>query len=92
VYGVGGVTVYVLRGLTRLMSGFDKSPVVSECDESVVRALLYAAQLEVSDRELEWFVAEYRTLRALADAMYIPELDSITPAVFFDPAEPPTEE
>jgi len=61
------------------MSSFDKSPAVPECEESVVRALLYAAQLQVSDRELEWFVAEYRTLRPLADAMYIPELDSVPP-------------
>jgi hypothetical protein len=51
-----------------------------------VRALLGAAQLTVSDDELERFIAVYPTMRAQADSLYLPHLKNEEPALGFDPA------
>ena len=52
--------------------------------ESTVRALLGAAQLTLSDAELELFVKIYPELRAGADGMYLPEVRYEEPALNFD--------
>lgn len=53
-------------------------------DEEIVTALLAAAKLSVSDREKAVFVADYPVLRAGADALYLPELEFVSPAERFD--------
>jgi transcriptional regulator GlxA family with amidase domain len=50
-----------------------------------VRALLDAAQLTVSSEEFDRFVGLYPALRAQADALYLPDMDSECPALAFDP-------
>lgn len=60
-------------------------PVTTENSAAVVRALLDAAQLTVSDEEFERFVAIYPIMRAQADALYLPELESEAPCLHFDP-------
>lgn len=50
-----------------------------------VRALLDAAQLTVSTEEFARFVGMYPALRAQADALYLPGMDSECPALAFDP-------
>jgi hypothetical protein len=52
---------------------------------TIVRALLDAAQLTVSDDEFERFVTVYPIMRAQADAMYLPELEPEAPCLHFDP-------
>ena len=54
--------------------------------ETTVKALLDAAQLKVSDEELELFVRVYPGLRAGADSLYIPETRYEDPALIFDPS------
>jgi hypothetical protein len=51
---------------------------------TTVRALLDAAQLSVTDDEFQIFVTIYPTLRAGADAMYLPEVRYAEPALNFD--------
>jgi hypothetical protein len=53
-----------------------------------VKALLAAAQLTVSDDELERFVAVYPTMRAQADSLYLPHLKDEELALGFDPSAP----
>ena len=53
--------------------------------ETTVKALLDAAQLTVSDEELELFVRIYPGLRKGADGLYIPEARYEDPALIFDP-------
>ncbi len=52
---------------------------------TIVRSLLDAAQLTVSDDEFERFVAVYPIMRAQADALYLPELEPEAPSLHFDP-------
>ena len=52
---------------------------------TIVRALLDAAELTVSDDEFERFVAVYPIMRAQADALYLPELEPEAPSLHFDP-------
>ncbi len=52
--------------------------------ETTVKALLDAAQLKVSDEELELFVRIYPGLREGADRLYIPETRYENPALIFD--------
>jgi hypothetical protein len=51
---------------------------------TTVKALLEAAQLTVTDDELELFVKTYPDLRAAADAMYLLEARYDEPAPNFD--------
>jgi hypothetical protein len=53
-----------------------------------VKALLAAAQLTVSDDELERFVAVYPTMRAQADSLYLRHLKDEELALGFDPSAP----
>ena len=53
--------------------------------ETIVRALLDAAGLTVSDDELSGFVRMYPILRSQADALYRPEMEPEAPALHFDP-------
>ena len=53
--------------------------------ETTVKALLDAAQLKVSDEELEMFVRIYPALRQGADGLYIAETRYEDPALIFDP-------
>ena len=52
---------------------------------TIVRSLLDAAELTVSDDEFERFVAVYPIMRAQADALYLPELEPEAPSLHFDP-------
>jgi hypothetical protein len=56
-------------------------------DESttIVRSLLDAAQLTVSDDEFLRFAQVYPIMRAQADALYMVELEPEAPALHFDP-------
>jgi hypothetical protein len=56
-------------------------------DESttIVKALLDAAQLNVSDDEFLRFARVYPVMRAQADALYLPELEPEAPCLHFDP-------
>jgi hypothetical protein len=54
--------------------------------EATVRVLLEAAQLTISDEEFARYVNDYPIVRAAADALYLPELESVSPALDFDPA------
>ncbi len=53
---------------------------------TTVKALLDAAQLGMSEDEFQLFVRVYPTLRAGADAMYIPETRYEDPTLIYDPA------
>jgi hypothetical protein len=53
---------------------------------TIVRSLLDAAKLTVSDDEFDGFVRMYPTMRQNADAMYVPEMEPEAPAMHFDPA------
>ncbi|WP_020577465.1 hypothetical protein [Actinopolymorpha alba] len=53
----------------------------------IVRSLLAAAGLTVTEEEFRSLVAQYAVLRAQADGLYLPELDQVPPAVSFDPRE-----
>ena len=53
--------------------------------EPIVRALLDAAGLTVSDDELAGFVRMYPILRGQADALYRPDMEPEAPALHFDP-------
>ena len=55
--------------------------------EAIVTALLSAAQLSISDEEKQQIVKDYPLLRAGADALYLPELESYEPALKFNPLE-----
>jgi hypothetical protein len=57
----------------------------TENSSAIVRSLLDAAQLTVSDDEFERFVAVYPIMRAQADALYLPELEPEAPSLHFDP-------
>lgn len=52
---------------------------------ATVKILLDAAQLTVSDQEFARFTSLYPSLRAQADALYLPGLDAESPALAFDP-------
>jgi hypothetical protein len=52
---------------------------------TIVRALLDAAGLTVSDDELAGFVRMYPILRGQADALYRPDMEHEAPALHFDP-------
>jgi hypothetical protein len=52
---------------------------------AVVKVLLDAAGVTVSEEELERFAASYATVRAQADGLYRPDLRFESPAVSFDP-------
>jgi hypothetical protein len=54
--------------------------------ETTVQALLDAAQITMSDEELQLFVKVYPTLRAGADGLYIREARNEEPSLVFDPA------
>jgi hypothetical protein len=54
--------------------------------KTTVKALLDAAQLELSDEEFELYTRIYPTLRAGADSLYIPETRYEEPALIFDPS------
>jgi len=60
-------------------------PITTESSATIVRALLDAAQLTVSDAEFDRFVAVYPIMRAQADALYLPELEPEAPSLHFDP-------
>jgi hypothetical protein len=53
--------------------------------EQIVTSLLGAAQLTVSNAEQAQLIKDYPQLRAGADALYLPELEFVEPAVRFDP-------
>lgn len=55
-------------------------------DATVVKALLEASGLEVSDEEFAKVVEVYPLLRAQADGLYMPELVGESVALSFDPA------
>lgn len=57
----------------------------TEDSSTIVRSLLDAAQLTVSEDEFERFVAVYPIMRAQADALYLPELEPEAPSLHFDP-------
>jgi hypothetical protein len=54
--------------------------------ETKVRAVLEAAGLNPSDEELEVYVRMYPHVRAMADSLYIPEIEYEEIALRFDPA------
>jgi hypothetical protein len=56
--------------------------------EATVRILLDAARLSVHDDELQLFVKTYAELRANADDLYVPEVNSEEPALIFDASWP----
>ncbi|MFV0309939.1 MAG: hypothetical protein ACK5OX_19595 [Desertimonas sp.] len=60
-------------------------PITTETSAAIVRALLDAAHLAVSDDEFDRFVAVYPIMRAQADALYLPELEPEAPSLHFDP-------
>jgi hypothetical protein len=51
---------------------------------TTVKALLDAAQITMSDEELDLFVRIYPAMRAGADSLYIPETRYEDPALIFD--------
>jgi len=53
--------------------------------EEIVTGLLAAASLTVSAEEKAQMIKDFPTLRAGADALYLPELEFVEPAVMFDP-------
>lgn len=55
-------------------------------DATVVKALLDASGLEVSEPEFAKLVEIYPLLRAQADGLYMPELVGESVALSFDPA------
>lgn len=55
-------------------------------DATVVKALLDASGLEMSDAEFLRIVEVYPLLRAQADGLYMPELVGENVALSFDPA------
>lgn len=55
--------------------------------EETVTAILAAAQLTVSAEEKATMITDYPVIRAGADAMYLPELDSYEPGIRFDPTD-----
>ncbi|SDR90523.1 hypothetical protein [Microlunatus soli] len=54
--------------------------------EQQVTGLLDAAHLSVSAEEKAQMIKDYPTIRAGADALYLPELEFVEPATRFDPA------
>ena len=54
--------------------------------EQIVDGLLAAAQLTVDAAERTQMIKDYPLIRAGADALYLPDLESVEPAVRFDPA------
>jgi hypothetical protein len=50
-----------------------------------MKALLRTAELTVSDDEFKIFSASYPALRAAADGLYLPHLESEEPAITYDP-------
>ena len=52
--------------------------------QTTVEALLDAAQITMSDEELDLFVRIYPAMRAGADSLYIPETRYEDPALIFD--------
>lgn len=50
-----------------------------------IKTLLEAAKLTVSDEEIEKFADIYPLLRAQADGLDLPHLETESPAVAFDP-------
>lgn len=56
-----------------------------DCEE-IVTGLLAAAKLTVSADEKAQMIKDFPTIRAGADALYLPELEFVEPAVRFDPA------
>jgi hypothetical protein len=61
------------------MPAFDTSVVVAN--------LLDTARLAVSDEEMARFVSDYPLLRGAADALYLPELEFVEPALAFNPQD-----
>ena len=55
---------------------------------TIVRALLDAAGLTVSDDELAGFVRMYPILRSQSDALYRLDMEPEAPALHFDPTVP----
>ena len=53
----------------------------------IVTGLLAAAQLTVSEEEKATFIRDYPLVRAGADALYLPGLESDEPAARFDPQD-----
>lgn len=54
--------------------------------EQIVTGLLSAAQLTISAAEEAQMIKDYPQIRSGADALYLPELEFVEPAVRFDPA------
>ena len=54
--------------------------------EEIVNGLLAAASLTVGADEKAQLIKDFPKLRAGADALYLPELEFVEPAVTFDPA------
>jgi hypothetical protein len=54
-------------------------------DTTIVKVLLGAAQLTVSEEEFDRFLKSYPTLRAQADTLYRPDMGGEAPAPAFDP-------
>lgn len=54
--------------------------------EEIVTGLLAAAGLTVSADEKAQMIKDFPKVRAGADALYLPELEFVEPAVKFDPA------
>lgn len=59
---------------------------MSTTQEQIVSDVLATAQLTVSPEEKAQMIKDYPTIRAGADALYLPDLESVEPAVQFDPA------
>lgn len=54
--------------------------------EEIVTGLLAAAGLTISADEKAQMIKDFPKLRAGADALYLPELEFVEPAVKFEPA------
>lgn len=54
--------------------------------DQIVGGLLAAAGLTVSAEEKAQMIKDYPLIRAGADALYLPELEFVEPAVRFDPS------
>ncbi|HEY9291407.1 MAG TPA: hypothetical protein VIP98_09035 [Microlunatus sp.] len=54
--------------------------------EQIVSGLLTAAGLTIGAEEKAQMITDFGLIRAGADALYLPELEFVEPAVRFDPS------
>lgn len=71
---------------THLPAGYPKgNEIPGKTNAELVGSFLDIADITVSDEELVSLAENYAVLRAQADSLYLPELESETPAISFDP-------